>query len=148
MPTTLEVAQALADALVDVSPQDGYVVEPFMVFAPGGPCIDVYPSDPAEEDLAFGHGTATLWWTIRLRVETMDSEGQQAFLYGARDQIGPTSVRAALLADETLGGVVDSLMVGRPTGFQLYEDSPGSGSLRYLGQEWRVGTHVSAGPDS
>ena len=105
MGTTLDVAEALADALTDVSPQEGFIVEPFMVFSPGGACLDIYPADPAEEDSTFGAGSATLWWIVRMRVETSDAEGQQEFLYNARDQTGAVSVRAALLSDKTLGGL-------------------------------------------
>ncbi len=143
MPTVLAVAEAIADALTDVSPVEQFTVAPRMLFTPDPPCIDIYPADPAEEDEAFGPGTRIHWFTVRLRVATSDFEGVQDFLYNARDSVGPQSVRAALFADGTdLADVADAVQILGPSGFQLYEDST-TGAPRYLGQEWRVGVHVS-----
>ena len=139
----LEVAEALADALTDVSPVEQFTVAPRMLFTPDPPCIDIYPADPAEEDEAFGPGTRLHWFTVRLRVATSDTEGVQDFLYNARNPTGPQSVRAALFADGTdLETVADAVQILGPSGFQLYEDVT-TGAPRYLGQEWRVGVHVS-----
>ncbi len=143
MPTVLAVAEAIADALTDVSPVEQYTVAPRMLFTPDPPCIDIYPADPAEEDEAFGPGTRIHWFTVRLRVATSDFEGVQDFLYNARDPVGPQSVRAALFADGTdLADVADAVQILGPSGFQIYEDST-SGTPRYLGQEWKVAIHVS-----
>ena len=69
MPSVLEVAEALADALENVSPQLAMTVEPRMVFAPAADaCIDIFPANPAEGDLAFGKTPRIYWFTIRLRV--------------------------------------------------------------------------------
>ncbi len=143
MPTVLEVAEALADALTDVSPTDDLIVEPRMLFTPTPPAFDIYPADPAEEDEAFGPGTRIHWFTIRLRVATSDTEGVQDFLYNARNPTGPESVRAALFADGTdLADVADAVQILGPSGFQLYEDVT-TGAPRYLGEEWRVAVHVT-----
>lgn len=142
----LEVAEGLADALSDVSPALVMTVSPRMVFAPGADaCIDIYPANPSESEIAFGTTPRTRWFTIRMRVPTSDGDGQQDFLYAARDADGPYSVRAALLADETLGGVANGLLFdpNTPSGFYLSEDSSGaSGVIRYLAQEWRIGVVV------
>lgn len=147
MPSVLEVAQALADALTDVSPAQDIIVSEFMVFAPGGACLDIYPANVAESNQAFGYGERIHWFTIRLRV-TADSESSQAFLYNARNATGAESVREALNDSTSTGGALETLAEAlviaddSPSGFQLYEDAPGSGVLRFVGEEWRVGVYV------
>lgn len=148
MPGVLEIAEALADALTAVSPQLTMTVEPRMVFTPAADaCIDIYPATPAEGNTSFGPASRMHWFTVRLRVATADTDGAQDFLYNARDPTGPESIREALFADGTdLSGLVDEITIpdGSPTGFQLYEDSGGTGGVvRYLGEEWRVGVMVS-----
>lgn len=144
--TVLEVAEALRDALTDVSPAFPLQVDSMMVFGPGVPTIDIYPATPAESDLTFGQASRTHWFTIRARVATSDPQGAQELLLGLRDPEGPSSVRAALLADTTFGGIADDLLfdANTPSGFYLVEDAGGaSGTLRYLAEDWRVGVLVT-----
>jgi len=144
VPSVLEVAEALADALQNVSPQFTMTVEPRMVFAPAADaCIDIFPANPAEGDLAFGKTPRIYWFTIRLRVPTNDPDGAQDFLYAARDADGPESVRAALLYDEPLGGVADGLLfdANTPSGFYLSSDTANE-PPKYLAEDWRVGVLV------
>jgi hypothetical protein len=148
LPTVLEVAGALADALSLISPADELTVADHMLFTPDAPALDVYPADPSEEDEGFGAGTRLHWFTVRLRVATSDAEGVQDFLYNSRNPTGPESVRAALLdSGSDLDDVADAVTILGPSGFQLYEDAT-TGAPRYLGQEWRVGIHVSEEPAS
>lgn len=143
MPTVLEVAEALADALADVSPVDEVSISPRMRFTGEPPIIDIYPADPAEEDSAFGADSRLHWFTVRLRVATSDADGVQDFLYNARNPSGAQSVREALHADGTdLADLADAVLIVGPSGFQIYEDIT-TGAPRYLGEEWRVGVHVS-----
>lgn len=144
--TVLEVAEGLADALTSVSPEFLVDVIPRMVFGPGVPTIDIYPATPAEADLSFSQVSRTHWFTIRARVATSDGQGAQEFLLALRNAEGPSSVRAALLADPTFGGIADDLLfdVNTPSGYYLVEDAGGSsGTLRYLAEDWRVGVLVS-----
>lgn len=145
LPSVLDCAEALADALTDVSPADDLIVEPFMVFSPGGSCIDIYPADPAEGHSAFGAASRMHWFIVRLRTMTSDDFGNQEFLYNARNPTGQESVRAAL--NSVTGDGIEGILIAdtSPSGFQLYEDTPGSGVLRYVGEEWRVGVYVGEG---
>lgn len=150
MPSVVDIAEALADALTDLSPDLPLVIAPRMLFAPPPPAIDIYPATPAESNLAFGPGSRTHWWTVRLRTATSDADGVQEFLLSARDATGPQSVREAIvnatMPGGALDGIADAVMVDEnsPTGFQLYEDASGSaGAVRYLGEEWRVAVFVS-----
>ena len=90
--------------------------------------------------MGFGNGGADLFFTVRARVTTADSVAGQQLLYQMLEP--ETGVGAALTADQTLGGVVDSLYIGE-------EGSPGVSGLReyvedvavngrLLGCEWRV----------
>lgn len=115
-----------------------------MVFAPAADAfIDIFPSNPAESDLAFGKTPRIHWFTVRLRVPTNDADGAQDFLYAARDADGPSSVRSALLYDETLGGIADGLLfdANTPSGFYLSADTANEGP-KYLAEDWRVGVIV------
>lgn len=139
----LEIAEALADSLTAISPVDDLIVEPRMVFAPGTNCIDIFPSNPSEAELAFGKKPRIHWFTVRLRVPTSDPYAAQDFLYAARDADGPASIRAALLYDTTLGGVVNDLMfdANTPSGFYLSSDTANE-PPKYLAEDWRVGCLV------
>lgn len=145
-PTALEVAEGLADALTSVSPEFAFDVVPRMVFGPGVPTIDIYPSTPAESDLSFAQASRTHWFTIRARVATSDPQGAQELLLALRNAEGPSSVRGSLLADTTFGGIADDLLfdANTPSGYYIVEDAGGSsGVLRYLAEDWRVGVLVS-----
>lgn len=109
------------------------------------PCIDIYPGDPAQEDFAFGTESGAPVWVVRARVSTADHLGHQAILLALMDTGGPASVRAALYDDKTLGGNVAGIRVGRPSGYQVFVDASGQGSL--LGVEWLVTTYSDEGAD-
>jgi hypothetical protein len=140
--TPAQIADALAEALIDLAATEDVEVASRMVFAPGQAQIDIYPADPAEEDLAFGPESRTHWWTIRMRTATADGESVQDFLLASRAPTGDGSVRAALLADTKLDGLIDNIMISGPTGFRLYTDPSGK-VVQYVGQEWKVGTLTS-----
>jgi hypothetical protein len=140
--TPIELADALADALLDISPSENVQVHARMLFSPTPPAFDIYPSSPAEGLLAFGPDSRTHFFTVRLRVSSADEDGQQDLLLRARETSGPNSVRAAILDDPTLGGLADNVDVMNPTGFQLYVD----GQSRLVGQEWSVAVMVGSEP--
>jgi len=142
--TPAEIADALADALSDLTGTEDIEVASRMVFSPGQAQIDIYPADPAEEDVTFGPESRTHWWTIRMRTATADGESVQDFLLASRAPAGDGSVREALLTDPTLGGLVDNIQIQGPSGYRFYSDPSGS-ATRYVGQEWKVGTVVSDG---
>jgi hypothetical protein len=82
-----------------------------------------------------------MFFTVRARVTTADSDAGQDLL--AQILEPETGVAAALMADQTLGGVVDSLGFGDDGGTaavsglrEYVEDVAVNGRL--LGAEWRV----------
>ena len=109
---------------------------PYLNINPTPPSIDVYPGDPFQAGLGFGPDRS-LFFTVRARVSTADSEAGQGLLLELLEP--DAGVEAALIDDQTLGGVVASLAV-TPDGVsgirQYVTDTPTGGSL--LGCEWRV----------
>src|SRR3954451_2654751 len=134
--TLAAVAQAVADSLADVRDVLGLQqVEPRLITNPTPPCIDIYPADPFQDNLGFGL-EGQLFWTVRARVSTSDQDGGQDLLLSMLERDGATSIRAALAADPSFGGSVDSSDVQAVSGFIQYVDPGAAGSL--LGAEWRL----------
>jgi hypothetical protein len=137
--TLNEVMAAIADQLLaQLGPAvDGVQVEPRMLFNPTPPCLDIYPGDPFLLQTAMGVASREAMFVVRARVSTADSEGGQELLLDLLDPRAPTSVLAALDVDRTFAGAVqDSAVADGPSGYILYTDAGGGGSL--LGCEWRV----------
>lgn len=107
-----------------------------LMFNPTPPAIDIYPADPFQAELAMGPGNRELFFLVRARVAG-DHEAQQDLLLSLMDPSGSTSLAAALESNVTLGGVVDNLVVGGPSGFGVFpEPLPNTGTL--LGCTWTV----------
>lgn len=93
------------------------------------PAIDIYmpPATGLEEGLA-GFGSATRYGAfpilVRVRMGTADIITGEDLLLDMMDEEGPMSIIAALDADRTLGGVVDSLSWGNGWPWSGYEDFP------------------------
>lgn len=93
------------------------------------PAIDMLipPATGLEEGLA-GFGTATRYGAfpvlIRARVGTADVIAGEDLLLDIMDEDGPMSVIAALDADRTLSGTVDSLTWGNGWPWGGYQDFP------------------------
>src|SRR5262245_5379865 len=135
----VEVVEAITRALEPlVNFIDGLQLYPYYNVNPTPPSIDMYPGDPFQTDLGFSDG-GSLFFTVRARTTTADSEAGQRALLRMLDRDGPTSVYAALTADQTLGGVVDSLAVTPEgvSGYREYIEDTFTGG-RLLGVEWRL----------
>lgn len=140
MATIPQIRQALADALEPLRAGIPDIqISRYWLVTPTPPTIDLWPGDPFQNGLTFGD-TGEMFFTVRARVTTADTEAGQDLL----DQLlePATGITAALEADQTLGGVVDTLAVGDATdggvtGYrELVEDTAVNGRL--LGAEWRV----------
>ncbi len=137
MSTIAEIKEALAAAISTLRTDiPDLQVYPYWVAAPTPPTVDIYQGDPFTNGAGFGPG-AEMFFTVRARVTTADSDAGQQLL----DQIlePDTGITAALTADQTLGGVVDTLGIPADgvSGLRVYvEDAAVNGRL--LGSEWRV----------
>lgn len=140
MATMRDILDAMAQHLRDnLTPPDGVVVhiEGRGFAIAETPAIDMIipPSVGLEEGLA-GFGTRTRYGAfpvlIRARVGTADVIAGEDLLLDMMDEDGPMSIVAALDADRSLGGVIDSLTWGRGFPWGGYQDFPlsdGSGML-------------------
>lgn len=129
--TTAEAWDAVAAALLPLAE----VVEDLQVLGrgmlnpnPTPPSLDVYPGDPFQTGAGMGVGASRVFFTIRARVGTADSEAGQRLLLRLLDPLDPASVEAAVqdVAVVVAEGV---------SGFREYDAGEGA---RLLGAEWRV----------
>jgi hypothetical protein len=125
--------QALAAALDPITLEiPGLQITPYLNPNPTPPCLDVYPGDPFQTGAGFGVGQSQLYFTIRGRISTADSEAGQQLLLRLLDPTDAASVEAAI---EDVATVVPDGV----SGFREYlEDQAANGRL--LGCEWRVST--------
>ncbi|HEU4422063.1 MAG TPA: hypothetical protein VFR67_05925 [Pilimelia sp.] len=72
--------------------------------------------------------------TVRVLTSRAEDQSGQELLDGYLADSGPTSVKAAIEADPTLGGLVDDLAVTGWSGHRLYE----IGGVDYYGAELTV----------
>jgi hypothetical protein len=107
-----------------------------MTFNPTPPSIDIYPSDPFQEQIAFGGRQVAAFFDVRARVSTAEHEGGQDFLLSMMDPRADTSVYQALVKDKTLNSTVQDVSVEPPSNFGAYVDPGGAGAL--LGCTWRT----------
>jgi hypothetical protein len=139
----VEIVEALAAALEPLREEvPDLQIYPYWLANPTPPAIDIYPGDPFSHGTGFGAGHDACFFTVRARVTTADQDQGQQGLLALMDTNAATSIEQALVADQTLGGVVDSVSVGESdtpgvSGYRVYvEDAAANGRL--LGAEWRV----------
>src|SRR5262249_33191576 len=101
---------------------------------PTPPSLDVYPGDPFQTGAAFGVRNPQVFFTVRSRVSTADTEAGQQLLLRMLDPQDPASVEAAL---QDVATVVDEGV----SGFREYLEDANNGG-RLLGCEWRVSTFL------
>jgi hypothetical protein len=134
MATIAEIRAGLAANLTTI---DGFQVEAtgaYMLGAPTPPSIEAFPEE-SEYDLTMQRGTDGRNWTVRAFVGLATDIAAQKKLDLLLAPSGPMSVKAAVEADRTLGGVIDDLRVTRDTGYRLYQPTP---QIQVLGCEWTV----------
>ncbi len=127
-----DILDAIASQLEEnLTPPDGVVlhIEGRAFAIAETPAIDMLipPSTGLEDGLA-GFGTATRYGAfpvlIRVRVGTADVIAGEDLLLSMMDEDGPMSIVAALDADRTLGGVIDTLTWGYGFPWGGYQDFP------------------------
>jgi hypothetical protein len=138
--TLIEIVEAMATALAPIGTTiDGLQVLPYLNGNPTPPSIDIYPGTPFQTGSGFGDDDQELFFTVRARTTFADSVAGQQGLYRLLDPSGPESVQHHLEADQTLGGIVQTLAVVEEgvTGFTEYVEDTQTGG-RLVGCEWRV----------
>ncbi len=97
------VAEAMSD-LPDIQESA------YMLANPTPPTIEAIPGE-VEYDQTFGRGHDKWYATLRLTVGTPTDKGAQLLLRKYRDPAGAYSVKAAVEADRTFGGLCDNSRV-------------------------------------
>jgi hypothetical protein len=124
--------EAIATALEPISAE----IPDLQVYAywnnnPTPPSLDVYPGDPSQTGAGYGAGQSQVFFTIRGRVATGDSLGQQQLLLRMMDPNDAASVEAA----------VQDIVTVVPEGVSGYREYLETGTP-FLGCEWRVTTFL------
>lgn len=130
-----DIRQGLAANLAVL---DGIQVSAYVLGNPSLPTIWVRPSpsDGFEYHRAFANGLES--WTMLVQAyfaSGISDIGAQKNLDALLESTGATSVKAAIEADKTLGGVIKDLKVTTCTGYLEYGRPDGTTAL---GCDWTV----------
>lgn len=118
-----DIRAGLATAIDTISGLQG---EAYVRDNPDVPVAQVSGPDNGEYDQTFGRGHDDWEFGVILLVQrTSDEEGQE-LLDSYLDPFGPSSVKQAIEADPTLGGVVEDLRVVRTQEYGAVEMSNGA----------------------
>jgi hypothetical protein len=103
------------DDVTDVAVQ----VEPRWVSNPTAPSIDMYPTDPSDDEelRAFGEFLGGELVSIRARVDMGDTVAAQDLLLALMDDEDPLSLAAAVMSDPTLGGLTSAIDIRSRSGY-------------------------------
>lgn len=131
MATLAQIREGLRANLASISDVQ---VSAYLLSQPTPPCIEIAPAS-VEYDLAMQRGADR--WTIVVRAATglTTDRGAQVNLDELLAPTGARSVKTAIEADSTLGGVVDDLRV---TTMRAYRAIPRESGGPLLGAEWDV----------
>ena len=129
--TSEEIREGIADALRVIP---GLQASAYSLSNPTPPTAQVMRGE-IQYDQALQHGTH--WWTMRVQafVALVSDIGAQKILDRFLSPDGAFSIKAAIEADATLGGVVSDLQVTTAAGEQVYVRDQGG---PVLGSEWTV----------
>lgn len=131
-----EIRLGLADALSVI---EGLSVSAYIQGDPTPPFAQVVP-DETEFHQAFDDGAESWGLIVQLVVAMGSDRGAQERLDRFLETEGPESVKAALEADETLGGIVSDVTVTSTDGYATYRF--GSAQVEGLGSTWHVSVFV------
>lgn len=128
-----EIRAALARQLQEVLVETQ--VSAHMLSDPTPPGAHVYPAR-VDFDQAFGRGLDVEEYAVEVFVAEVSDIGSQDVLDDYLEPDGPLSVKAAIEADRTLGGLVDDLHCYSQSGYRRYLRD--SGLTPVLGAQWLV----------
>lgn len=126
-----DIREGLAASLAVL---EGVQVTAHMLVNPSPPAIHVYPSE-TEYDLTMQRGLDQWTLTVQAVVNSVSDIGSQRKLDEFIAPAGSQSVKAAIEADGTLGGIVADTRVVSCTGYRVYARD---GAAPVLGAEWSV----------
>lgn len=133
MTTVKQAMQALADAFTGIDGLTTYPRPPGTVEAPAV-VVSLPPGELGDYSPVIGQDCMDLTLVVNVFVQWGDDEAAWDQLQPFIDQTGAFSLFAAVNADPTLGGVVDSALPFNPTNYGPYT----YGAVQYLGAEMTV----------
>lgn len=136
----LDIRQAVADALTVITTPGGSQIQtsPYILENPSLPTAWSYPQNTSFHK-ASQNGLSIMRLIVQAFVGTTVSQAGQQLLDEMIDETGANSVKAALEADLTLGGTVNTLIVLSCTGYKQY---PISAGVHRLGADWEVDLYI------
>lgn len=122
MAATLAQIRAGLKANLDAVYTDPWTVNSYMPTSPNPPAIDIQPAHPVsiEYDNTMGRHGDYLYVIVRAITQTGTDADWQTLLDTLMDPTSSTSIKAAIEADKTLGGVVSWARVTRCSGYHSY----------------------------
>lgn len=135
--TTLALIRAgIVTALQAQFPPTVASVNPYVLISGTPPLFEVVP-ESIDYDLAANRGLDEYTVTVRGMVASNTDQGSQMLVDSWCAPSGAGSVKGALEADRTLGGIVQNLHVTALASYRTFISTTGSGG-RYLVAEWTV----------
>lgn len=131
MPTVTQIRQGLADAIRTVPALRSYPLVPDSFVTPAAM---VFGPERIRYDSTMARGSDEYRFPVRLYVGRVDEKGAQEKLDAYVSGEGGQSIKGAIEADPSLGGVVDFARVEEARNYGPYQ----SGSANYLGVEFAV----------
>lgn len=113
-----DIRAGLATAIATI---DGLSAEPYARDNVDPPMAMVGGPDNAEFDKTFGRGHDDYEFGVIVFSSRVDDEAGQEQLDAYLDPFGPSSIKQAIEADPTLGGVVEDLRVERTQEYGAHE---------------------------
>lgn len=129
------IRAALAAAAATVTPPTGYLALSAYAFQPGAIAAPaVYPTetDGVYDETVDGAGSLAV--TLRVLTSRSEEEAGQQYLDALLVDSGAGSLKVAIEADPTLGGLVDDVHVRDFAGYRTYDH----GANSYWGAELTV----------
>lgn len=127
------IREAIAAAL-EVSFGDSMQISAEMLSNPTPPSAHVFP-DETDYHKAMGNGAEDWNLIVQVFVATTSDIGAQRLLDSMLASTGAGSVKAAIEADRTLGGLVSGLKVRKTSGYRVYQRALGD---PLLGADWHL----------
>jgi len=114
---------------------DAYAhVSPYMLAQPVPPAIQVAYVEEVDYDAAMQRSSDEWTWIVQAFAGLLLDQAAQETLDSFLDPSGPTSIKAAIESDRTLGGIADDLRVRSADGYRVYTIA----GVDVLGCQWMV----------
>jgi hypothetical protein len=136
--TNIAAIRAAFETSLMVLKDDVVQVSGYEIAAPTPPTIHCFPG-PITYDLAGSGGLDEVMMTIQVLVPLGADFAAQDLLNGFMDALGPKSIKQAIEADSSLGGIVSDLQVLGCSGQQRFVRDNGP---PLWGADWSVQVYV------